>query len=313
MSDRVTHSTGWSVRLDDDQHGRILVVDQEDSRCSGHVEALSRLGLRSEVARSVEEAIQTLSDAPDIRSVLVDATIPARGGRSFASELRERFSGREIRTVVVADKETLDLAFDSLEQEPVELMCRPLTEADYRSVLGLESRRSGGVRETSSLAAPRLAELSNEVGRIARALASLVEVDGAAPAIEVPQTTERRPEQPREERKVTSAYVRSIIKTRRARDQFFSSELFADPAWDILLDLMASRLEHKRVSVSSLCIAAAVPATTALRWIKSMSDAGMLVRKADPLDGRRVFIDLSDDAAKAMDAYLSATMKSPLG
>src|SRR3546814_5849017 len=57
------------------------------------------------------------------------------------------------------------------------------------------------------------------------------------------------------------ARVRALIRARRMRDQFFRSELFADPAWDMLLDLMAARLEHKRVSVSSLCIAAAVPVT----------------------------------------------------
>ena len=38
--------------------------------------------------------------------------------------------------------------------------------------------------------------------------------------------------------------------------------------------LMAARLEQQRVEVSSLCIAAAVPPTTALRWIKALSDAG---------------------------------------
>jgi hypothetical protein len=43
------------------------------------------------------------------------------------------------------------------------------------------------------------------------------------------------------------------------REQFFGPDLFADPAWDILLDLYAARLEQQRVAVSSLCIAAAVP------------------------------------------------------
>ena len=61
----------------------------------------------------------------------------------------------------------------------------------------------------------------------------------------------------------------------------------------MLLDLMAARLEENRVAVSSLCIAAAVPATTALRWIKALTDRGLFVRVADPQDGRRVFIELS--------------------
>jgi DNA-binding MarR family transcriptional regulator len=74
----------------------------------------------------------------------------------------------------------------------------------------------------------------------------------------------------------------------------------------MLLDLMAARLERIQVSVSSLCIAACVPPTTALRWIKMMTDQGLFERVADPVDGRRIFIRLSDSAAQAMTRLLSA-------
>lgn len=90
--------------------------------------------------------------------------------------------------------------------------------------------------------------------------------------------------------------IRQLISRRRLRERFFSPELFADPAWDILLDLAASRIEGRSVSVSSLCIAAAVPPTTALRWIRMMTDQQLLERRADLLDARRMFVDLSDAA-----------------
>lgn len=99
--------------------------------------------------------------------------------------------------------------------------------------------------------------------------------------------------------------VREIIKLRRLRDSYFAPSLFADPAWDILLDLMASQLEERSVSVSSLCIAAAVPPTTALRWITAMTESGMLVRHNDPDDARRVFIGLSSETETALRQYLS--------
>ncbi|WP_432769200.1 winged helix DNA-binding protein [Sphingopyxis sp.] len=100
--------------------------------------------------------------------------------------------------------------------------------------------------------------------------------------------------------------VRRILRQRRMREQYFPADLFADPAWDMLLDLYAARLERQPVSVSSLCIAAAVPATTALRWIKTMTDAGLFVREADPQDGRRIFIALAEGAGDAMARYFEA-------
>ena len=90
------------------------------------------------------------------------------------------------------------------------------------------------------------------------------------------------------------------------RNRYFDPGLFADPAWDMLLDLMAARLEGEHVSVSSLSIAASVPSTTALRWIRTMTDLGLFDRRADPSDGRRVYIQLTDAAASAMVSYLVA-------
>jgi hypothetical protein len=100
--------------------------------------------------------------------------------------------------------------------------------------------------------------------------------------------------------------VRRVLRQRRMREQYFPADLFADPAWDMLLDLYAARLERQPVSVSSLCIAAAVPATTALRWIKTMTDAGLFVREGDPHDGRRIFIGLAEGACDALARYFEA-------
>lgn len=68
--------------------------------------------------------------------------------------------------------------------------------------------------------------------------------------------------------------VRDSIQARRHRDALFSQGLFSDPAWDILLELFACRLEQRQISVSALCGAAAAPATTALRRIGSLESQG---------------------------------------
>ncbi|GAB5488945.1 MAG: hypothetical protein Pars2KO_25150 [Parasphingorhabdus sp.] len=111
---------------------------------------------------------------------------------------------------------------------------------------------------------------------------------------------------------VSANQIRNLIKARRLRDQYFDPELFADPAWDMLLDLMAARLENTKVSVSSLCIAASVPPTTALRWIKTMTEEKIFQRQADERDGRRIFIELSDNAAVGMEKFFSMVQCSNL-
>jgi DNA-binding MarR family transcriptional regulator len=102
---------------------------------------------------------------------------------------------------------------------------------------------------------------------------------------------------------VTADQVRAILRARAQRRKFFPKDLFADPAWDMLLDLYASDLDQSRTSVGSLCIASEVPATTALRWISNLERQGLLTRQNDPLDGRRVWIDLTQSGRDALEAY----------
>ena len=104
--------------------------------------------------------------------------------------------------------------------------------------------------------------------------------------------------------------VRKIIQQRQWRARFFDGELFADPAWDMLLDLTAARVEHNRVSVTSLCIASGVPPTTALRWISQLTEAGLVERIEDETDRRRAFIQLTDKAIDAMARYFAEMGKA---
>jgi hypothetical protein len=145
------------------------------------------------------------------------------------------------------------------------------------------------VADTAETSARMITALSAEAGRIADQLARLAEAQReVAPSV----------------RPVDAVMIRRLLRLRRERERFFPAEIFADPAWDMLLDLTAAQLEGRLVPVSSLCIAAAVPTTTALRWVRSLTEAGLMERQMDPADARRSHIRLSDDASSAMLSYL---------
>lgn len=83
--------------------------------------------------------------------------------------------------------------------------------------------------------------------------------------------------------------------------------LFADPAWDMLLDLFAAAAEGRQVSVSSACIASGVATSTALRWVSELEEGGLLSRSPDPRDGRRTFLEIAPGASDAVERWLNAT------
>ena len=99
-------------------------------------------------------------------------------------------------------------------------------------------------------------------------------------------------------------HARRTYRNRRGRSAVFGDEsLFGEPAWDLMLDLFIAAKERKRVPVTSACIGAAVPTTTALRWLAVLEERGLVLREADPSDARRVFVRLSADAYGKMVAY----------
>lgn len=174
-----------------------------------------------------------------------------------------------------------------LDQAQAHVLPSDPPEAVAAALVGALVAQPDGVRDWSDGKAS-ISALSLEASRIAAALARLAATQA-----------EPQPDQP-----LDAGLVRRLIRLRRDRDRHFPAEIFADPAWDMMLDLAASRLEGRRVAVSSLCIAASVPTTTALRWIRSLSEAGIFERATDPADARRTWISLSVTAQDGMMAWL---------
>ena len=91
-----------------------------------------------------------------------------------------------------------------------------------------------------------------------------------------------------------------ILKFRDRRSKFFDGSLFADPAWDMLLELYVASAEQRRMTISNLCVSARVPMTTGLRWTNLLEQRQLIERRPDPLDGRRVFVALTQAGLTAM-------------
>lgn len=102
---------------------------------------------------------------------------------------------------------------------------------------------------------------------------------------------------------ISSEQVRAIIVKRRRRDSIFPPNLFGDPAWDMLLALYATSLEQQRIMTTKLCESSAVPPTTAFRWLRTLEEEGLIFKRGDPLDGRRVFVALSEKGKTMMEIY----------
>jgi DNA-binding transcriptional ArsR family regulator len=280
--------------------------------------AAAGLGLREcgDVAALLEGGPRPLGEI-----VLLDC--PATGGGMLAAltrlDMRAARSGAQL--IVSTTVDALDEVFACCDQSDPQILVDP-TRAERVIALGRVLGRVPNLRLRELAEDDRLTllRLTEQVGQIAQRLERL---DGLQPVVfgddklshfESPRRGYAVPDGEREGERLARAgrpplpdprLVRRILRQRQLRARYFDGALFADPAWDMLLDLTAARVEQTRVSVTSLCIASGVPPTTALRWIGQLTEAGLLERVEDDIDRRRVFITLSDRAADAMARYFA--------
>jgi len=217
------------------------------------------------------------------------------------SRIRSHVAEGRYSAVFSATSDLLDPLAALLDAPDIQILIDP-DEADRAAALAIASARRAIPLVVSDIAsdnnAERLRQLSEEVSRIASTLARLSTGSGAPVRSLEPLSAGDVPP-------LSADTVRSVIRARRLRSRYFRNELFADPAWDMLLDLLQAEIAQLRVPVSSLCIAASVPATTALRWLKTMVSQGIFIRRADPHDGRRVFVELAPEASQALRRYFA--------
>ncbi len=269
----------------------------------GHVAAAIGWDGHVDLPRHLAGAPVLLVEASDVDDAALDAALPG---------IAQAIEANGLRAVVSFDPAQLDAIAAGLLMPDVDLLCAAsiaqlaaalATARQISAAPGLHDR----VREQDG---ERHHQIAAEVARITTLLFDLADRDHGADNIVGDRRMAFHIE--RLDAAVDPQTVRRAIRARRLRDAFFGENLFEDPAWDMLLDLYAARLEGRQVSVSSLCIASAVAATTALRWIGRLTEAGMFDRQPDPQDRRRAFIGLSARAMAGMEGYAVALRRAGL-
>lgn len=301
----------------------VLVAGKgEDGRSA--MRAMDAAGVRTRAHLDFAEASTALAEYGGLDLIVIEAmeTSDAMldpvliGAEAMARE-------RNLCVVATVGIEQADMAVAHLLGPRAQLLCDP-TDADRATALALACAqamalgRGGGMLYAMDEArqegeSSRLQRLSEEVARIADTLVRLTRGEDFdrlggvhEPGLDYHGPTGRDLDT------ATPNEIRAAIRARRLRREFFTGDFFADPAWDMLLDLFAAQIERRAVSVSSLCIAAAVPPTTALRWIGTLHEAGLFDRHADPSDRRRAYIALSPRGLKGMREYVSAVKRAGL-
>jgi hypothetical protein len=292
---------------------RAIVISADADQGTAATRVLELAGCRTRGHIQFHDAASDMSHFDGLDLILIEA---AAASDALLDTVLARADAlaRERSVAVVASiaPDQIDIAAAQLLGHRTQILVDPSDAERFSAVSAAKWLARGKLNDVGRDAeTERLHRLNEEVARIADTLAQLTRGDAASQRVRAPGA-EYRMTDDGDAVDASSQEIRSVIRARRMRGQFFADSLFGDPAWDMLLDLFAAGLEHRSVSVSSLCIAAAVPPTTALRWIGTMHEAGLFERRADPSDRRRAYVGLSGKGTEGMRAYVSTLKRSGL-
>lgn len=309
----------------------VLVVDDDADTVEELSDLVRSMGYPVRKARDPGLALNMVAESPDIGVVLLDLRMPRLDGLSLATRLARGGPGSSPQFIFMSGRATIDDTIAAVRLDAVDFLVKPVAQKALARALArandlIAGRRRDLVRNVEIMrsveaVASHAIKLANELSSIAPVAAR----QEAAGPVFTPRAARARgmasqPGDPQPEgggaaapragadARARNEFLRNritaLIAARRARANYFDSSLFSDPCWDMLLDLMNERLAGKEVAVSSLCIAAGVPQTTGLRRIDDLIRAGLLVRREDPRDRRRVFVDLADTAVEQLNRYM---------
>ncbi|MBO6642788.1 MAG: response regulator [Altererythrobacter sp.] len=273
MNETNTDMTGPSV-----SSPSVLVIDDDEACLDEYIEIVDSLGYSCRSAKNANDALTILNSDESVGIVVTDFQMPGMDGLGLLEEISARSTSmRPITALMVTGHGSLQTAVEAMRLSAVDFVAKPLQRGDLVSAL-----RRAATRRSQLLGQAHIAALHD-----------------AAAGGKVQPDLELEDEEQQLRR-----FLRGQIASRRRRSEFINSELFTDPAWDILLELTLAKLDKTPIPTTSACAATQVPFSTAFRHVGNLVTSGLVRRWKDEHDSRRVMLELEDDTYEAMTDYL---------
>lgn len=308
---------------------QLLIIDDDHATLANVRQILIDAGWSARATSDPHTALQIFKEDAEIAITITGIQMSAMDGFTLIRRLRLIAPGqRSFRPLIVAKSVDLNIATNAIEHQVSAIVATPVSPSFLKQKVSeawSSMDAAEGPLNTASSAVPESNSgrrgdyddndaLQHPWGSIASAVArrtcdlllervgsmfSEAATDEHDPA--PPSTLQQQMQNAADKADPPIDLLLSLMKLKR---KFFPEPLFGDPCWDMLVDLGMSHMEERSISVSSLCIAAGIPQTTALRRIADLENIGLVIRAKDPDDGRRIYVALTELGLKRFFGFL---------
>ena len=99
--------------------------------------------------------------------------------------------------------------------------------------------------------------------------------------------------------------VFELLEQEKQRQELIGGMLFSNPAWIIVLDLFASYIENRPVTVGDAVLVGGIPRSTGSRLIRALEAQDIIYIKCDQSDRRRSIIQLTPTAIEKVQQLIA--------
>lgn len=256
----------------------VLVVEDNADTANELAEYLAKAGLKSQTAGDAWAALKLLADGLRPSVVVTDLNMPELTGMEFAERLGH-FGGAERPEIIfLSGFAKFDDAVAALRLGASDMLTKPVE----------------GMKLVQAVKSAQLARRLRH------------RTEGAPAPFSAGKAQAGEQQSPMERMRVALGNMKTM---RRLRGQYFPTELFSDPCWEMLLDLYDASLSKHEVSVTSLAAASGVPFTTALRRMDELQHHHLITRTDDLGDKRRINVKLTEGATKAIEKFFETYLE----
>ena len=96
----------------------------------------------------------------------------------------------------------------------------------------------------------------------------------------------------------------SILRQRRRRAELFSSSLFGEAGWDMLLQLYVQGSSGSPTTVEQLLETSTLPSSVTLKWLRHLEAEELVIWRSHPSDQGVEFVEITAQATSALETYL---------
>ena len=297
----------------------MLIIDDDHATLDSVQQILIAAGWSARATSDPHTAPEIFRDDTEIALAITGVHMSAMDGFALIRRLRQAApSHRTFKPLIMTDSVDLNIATNAIEHQVSGIVAKPVSPSSLKQKVSeawssidaaAPCPNTGSSQDVKSSVCGRERDDDDEAlqqpwsgiaSAIARKACSLL-LDQVGSVLSEAAADEDEPalaSQQQQQRQPATANIApsidlllNIMKLKRTH---FPEPLFSDPCWDMLLDLGMSHIQQRSISVSSLCIAAGIPQTTALRRIADLENIGLVTRAKDPNDGRRIYIALTD-------------------